>query len=235
MIPIKSVLKSSVGRKFIMGASGLALLGFLITHLAGNLLLFIPGGALFNEYAQKLESLGMLLYVAEFGLAFLFVFHSVIAIRLKLDNLSARGSKYAGLKSKGGPSRWNIASVNMAISGLVMGAFLIWHIKSMKFGPSIAQGYVTEVKGTLDRDLYRLVFETFKDPIQVWLYVGVMIFLGLHLRHGFWSAFQSLGLIRPRFSKLISAVGVFIAVLMAAGFLGIPLYIHFILPGVKTL
>lgn len=218
-----------------MGASGLALVGFLITHLAGNLLLYIPGGVLFNEYVQKLQSFGPLLYVAEIGLAFMFVMHAVLAIRLKLENLSARGSKYAGLKSKGAPSRWSFASVNMAISGIIMLVFLFWHVKTLKFGPSIAQGYVTEVKGTLDRDLYRLVVETFRDPVQVWLYVAVMLFLGMHLRHGFWSAFQSLGLIRPRFSKLISAVGVIIALLMAAGFLGIPLYLHFVLPGAKTL
>lgn len=214
-----------------MGASGLALVGFLITHLAGNLLLFIPGGVAFNEYCQKLASFGPLLYVAEAGLAFVFVLHAVMAIRLKLENLSARGGKYQGLKSKGGPSRWNFASVNMAVTGIILLVFLILHVKQFKFGPSIAQGYVTQVKGTLDRDLYRLVVETFKDPIQVWLYVGVMLLLGAHLRHGFWSAFQSLGLMRPRFSSAIMVMGILIALIMAFGFLGIPLYIHYALPG----
>ena len=214
-----------------MGASGLALVGFLVMHLLGNLLLYLPTGSAFNEYAQKLHSFGPLMYVAEVGLLVLFLMHAVLAIKLKIENKAARGSSYDSLKTKGGPSRWSLASTNMAVSGIVILIFLVVHIRQLRFGPSIESGYVATVKGEQSRDLYRLVFETFKNPSYMWFYVVVMLLLGAHLLHGFWSAFQSLGVMRPRFSKAINVLAILIALMFAIGFLGIPLYIHYVLPG----
>ena len=113
----------------------------------------------------------------------------------------------------------------MIITGVILLVFIILHIAQFKFGPGVAEGYVATVDGKEVRDLHRLVVETFRQPIWAVGYMGVMVLLGLHLRHGFWSAFQSLGLLSPRLSGVISLVGVVLAALLAVGFLGIPLWI----------
>ena len=227
MIPLKSALSSSVGRKYLMAISGLSLVGFVIMHLIGNLTLLIPGGEAFNAYASKLESLGPVLYVMEIGLVLFFLIHIKMAIQVKLKNNSARPEKYAHASvSKGGNSKSNISSRNMIVTGIVLLVFLILHIRFFKFGPGIAEGYKIELAGHEVRDLYRLVHESFQSTGLVAFYVFVMLLLGLHLRHGFWSAFQSLGLQNPRFSKPIYALGILLAVALSIGFLILPIYLH---------
>jgi succinate dehydrogenase / fumarate reductase cytochrome b subunit len=221
------MLNSSIGKKFLMSLSGLALVGFVFTHLLGNLLLYKNDPTLFNSYAQKLESFGVLLYVAELGLIVLFVMHVSTAVRLKLGYKSARPEGYSVSKSKGGESRKNTASMSMIVSGLVLLFFLVLHVNHFKFGPSIAQGYSTVINGANARDLYRLVFETFKNPIYVLSYVSVMLFLGLHIRHGFWSAFQSSGLMTSKLATPLYRLSLVLGVLFAAGFLFIPIWIYF--------
>ncbi len=217
---------TSVGKKFVMALTGLALTFFVITHLAGNLQLFLPHGEAFNRYAEGLASLGPILYVAEVGLLAFIIFHAVSGILLKLDHASARGPVgYSRFKSKGKPSRHSTSTRSMIITGVVLLIFIILHIAQFKFGPGVAEGYVATVDGKEVRDLHRLVVETFRQPIWAVGYMGVMVLLGLHLRHGFWSAFQSLGMMNPRLSGVISLVGVVLALLLAVGFLGIPLWI----------
>jgi succinate dehydrogenase / fumarate reductase, cytochrome b subunit len=214
MIPVKQALRSSVGKKFVMAISGIALVVFLILHLVGNLLLYIPGGVEFNEYAFKLHSFGFLTYAGEIGLLALIALHAFLAISISRGNSASRPAKYAEV-----------------VSGLLLLAFIIFHVWHLRFGPAIEQGYITQVREHSSRDLYRLVFESFKNPMLVAIYTISMVFMAFHLRHGFWSAFQSLGAMRPRFSGAIYALGLVIALVLAAGFIGIPLYIYFALPG----
>lgn len=210
-----------------MAITGLALVGFIITHLAGNLLLYKSDGEAFNAYAHKLASYGFLLYIAEAGLAAFFLIHAVNGILLALGAKAATPKKYAVSKSKGGESRWGWASNNMAITGTVLLIFLILHVKHFKFGPGIEQGYATTLDGEQARDLYRYVHEEFKEKGEVAFYTIVMLLLGVHLRHGIWSAFQSLGLTRENNTKKIYFIGGVLGALLAAGFLFIPLYIYF--------
>ena len=114
----------------------------------------------------------------------------------------------------------------MIITGSVIGAFLVFHIWQFKFGPGVESGYVAQVHGKEVRDLHRLVVETFKQPLFVAIYCFVMALLGMHLRHGFWSAFQSLGVNNPRISKPIYGMAWVIAVLVSAGFFFIPVWIY---------
>jgi succinate dehydrogenase / fumarate reductase cytochrome b subunit len=219
---------SSVAKKFGMAVTGLLLVGFLVTHLSGNLLLYSSDGSLFNAYAEKLASLGYLLYIAEAGLAFFFLFHAVTGIRLAMLKRSATPTKYAINQSKGGTSKWGFAANNMAITGAILLIFLVLHIKHFKYGPGIAEGYVTELSGgTQARDLHRFVVEEFKEPKEVLLYTAAMIFLGFHLRHGIWSGLQSLGLTKETNSRAIYVIGGAIGLLLAVGFLSIPAFIYF--------
>ncbi len=217
---------SSIGKKLIAGITGVALFLFLIVHLGGNLTLFFGSGALFNSYSHHLEALGPLLWVAEIGLILLFVSHMVSALAVRLGGSRARGAGYAAESSKGGPSKKTLSSRTMAITGTVLGIFLVLHVIHFKFGAK----YPLEIHGKEARDLYRLVNEEFHKPLIVFLYVAVMLLLGLHLRHGFWSALQSLGAMNPKYTPLYYSLGLVLAVLLAGGFLILPLWIYFMVP-----
>lgn len=210
-----------------MALTGLALTGFVVTHLAGNLLLYLPQGSAFNVYAHKLESMGPLLYVAEAGLALFFLLHIAMAIWTRSTDRAARPIGYQVQATKGGPSKSTAASRNMIVTGVVLLVFVVLHIKHFKFGPGIEQGYVTDLGGAQARDLHRWVTESFRNGWVTLSYVGVMILLGAHLRHGFWSAFQSLGVLAPAHSQKIHCLAALIATVLAVGFLGIPIWIYF--------
>jgi succinate dehydrogenase / fumarate reductase, cytochrome b subunit len=231
MIPLKKALTSSTGKKYVMGVTGLSLVGFMVTHLAANLALYWPDPSLFNLYPHKLAQFGALLTVAELGLAGLFAVHAAMAIWLYFDKRSAGGHYASERISKGGNSRFNLASLGMTVSGLFLLVFLVLHVLHFRFGPAIAEGYVTMIDGQPARDLYRLVAEEFKNPVVAGLYVVSMLFLGLHLRHGFWSAFQSLGAMKPEWSNKIYAAAAGIAFLFTIGFLFIPIWFYFDMPG----
>ena len=213
---------SSVGKKLLNGLSGLMLIGFVCVHLAGNLTLFArDGGKLFNSYAHHLESLGPLLYAMEFGLIAVFLLHIASAVSVRLSQKEARPQSYAVAASKGGPSRQSLSSRSMLITGLLLAGFVVLHVKMFKYGPY----YETTLKdGTVVRDLYKLVVEEFSKPVITWAYVAIMLMLGLHLRHGFWSALQSLGALKPACSRCVYAAGLLFAILLAGGFLLLPLY-----------
>ena len=225
---VLSLFNTSIGRKITTGLTGLGLVAFVVIHLAGNLTLFVSSEA-FNAYAHKLESLGPLLYLAEIGLIAVFVFHIIFTIAVTMQNKGARDQAYKTKGNAGKPSRKTLSSQTMIYTGLVLGAFVVWHVWMFKFGPGMAQGYVEMHSGEPYRDLYRLVEESFQNTWIVAAYVTVMVLLGSHVRHGFWSAFQSLGAYHPRYTPLIYTAGVLLAGALAVGFLALPLY--FYIPG----
>ena len=218
-------LWSSVGKKLLTGVTGLALMGFIVTHLLGNLNLFV-GSEAFNGYTEALHQLGGLLVVAEIGLAALFLLHAVSAIQVWLDKGKARATQNSLVASKGAPSKQTAFSRTMIVTGSVLLVFLILHVAQFRFGVFGGLDYTTTLDGKEVRDLYRLVAETFANPIWVIVYMGVMLLLGAHLRHGFWSAFQSLGLLNPKVRPLAYSAGAFFAAIMALGFLVMPLYLY---------
>ncbi len=222
MLPFSTVLWSSVGKKILTGVTGLLLCLFVIGHMGGNINLFIGPDA-FNSYTKKLESLGVLLYVIEIGLVSVFVIHAIIGISIYLKKRDARPEPYMKVSDAGGNSQKSVSSETMIWTGLIMFVFTILHLITFKYGPY----YRTYVDGVEMRDLYRLVIEVFQSPSYTFGYVIVMILLGFHLRHGFWSAFQSLGLTNPRMKGVVYSLGIFISFLLAVGFLSMPLCIYF--------
>ena len=236
--PLASVLSlfnTSIGRTVITGLTGLGLVGFVLGHLAGNLTLFF-GPEAFNAYAHKLESLGPILYVIEIGLIAVFVFHIFYAIAVTIQNKGARKSKYVKTGTQGKPSRKNLSSQTMIYTGMVLAIFTVVHVWMFKFGPGMASGYSYELHGEYTRDLYKLVVEWFHNPWVVLGYIAVTTLLGVHVRHGFWSAFQSLGIAHPKYTPLIYGAGVILAVLLALGFLALPVFVFFFVkPATVTL
>lgn len=218
-----SLLWSTVAKKFLMALTGLALFLFICGHLAGNLLLFVSPEA-FNRYSHRLISMGGVLYAVEILLLALFLLHVYTALVVTWNNWKARPARYAQTASRGEPSRLNLSSRTMIWSGVVILVFTVIHLITFKYGPGIAEGYVVYLDGEPVRDLYRLVAESFRSPLYSGWYVAAMIVLGLHLRHGFWSAVQSLGLHHPRWTPVIYSVGVAAAILLGFGFLFIPVW-----------
>lgn len=218
---------TTIGKKLIMGASGLLLIGYLIIHLAANLMIFVPdGGRMLNTYSFTLHKLGPLLTVARIVLAALFIGHIISGIQVFIRNRKARSTPYAVTASKGGPTRMTVASRWMALTGLILLVFVPLHVFMFSLGPY----YETVIDGEPMRDIYRLVVERFKEPGTVVFYAAVMLFLLLHLAHGFWSALQSLGALNKRWLPVAYTTGVVLATLLAAGFFVLPIYTYFFIP-----
>jgi succinate dehydrogenase / fumarate reductase cytochrome b subunit len=218
---VLQALSSSVGSKILIALTGLALVGFLVFHLAGNLLVFI-GPDSYNEHAHALIS-NPLIVPAELGLAAIFVLHIFKAVTNFARNRSARPQPYSQKVWAGGASRKSVGSTTMIASGLVMLAFVILHLATFKYGPY----YPGRLPG--ERDLYRLMIDVFHHPGYVVFYLVCMVIVGLHLRHGISSSFQSLGLMPGSWTGRILRAGMVLAVLVAGGFLIIPIWIYFFL------
>jgi succinate dehydrogenase / fumarate reductase cytochrome b subunit len=213
---------SSVGKKVITGITGFLLMGFIIVHLLGNLTIFIGPDA-FNHYAHFLESLvhGWFIYVFEAGLIAVLVFHMVSAVAVAwTDKRRARKEGYKYAKDAGGASRKTLASRTMIYGGVLIIVFIIGHVYAFKFGDhEVLPGGV--------KNLYKTVAIAFQKPEVVVWYVFMMTVLGFHLRHGFWSAFQSLGWADDRWLPLLVNAARVFAVLMAMGFIALPIYMFF--------
>lgn len=244
MTTFRSIIWSSVGKKVMTGLTGLMLIGFVTAHLVGNLTLFIPdAGHAFNEYGHFLESAihGWLIIAFEVGLITIFAIHMISAVAVAVtDKVKARPKGYAVVKNAGGKSRKSLNSRSMIITGIVLILFVVLHVKMFKFtdhpmvsyetGHAVAVTAVAEGVDAHDagiKDLFAVVVEAFKNPVIAGAYVLVMILLGMHLRHGFWSAFQSMGWNTDRHMELLQFGARVVSVLLAVGFLILPLYIYF--------
>lgn len=215
-----SAVWSSTGRKILNGLTGLLLSAFVLVHLVENLLLF-AGPEPYNRYVHRLLSLGVIIYAMEIVLGSIFLVHMITAVTVWLDKRRARPEPYAVRTRAGGPSRQTLFSRTMIYTGALLLIFLVLHLKTFKWGPE----YEVVYGGVAMRDLHRLVMEVFSSAGYFLGYEVILILLGFHLRHGFWSAFQSLGLEHPRYSPIIYAFGILFAIAIAVGFLAIPAWI----------
>ena len=212
------VFSTSVGTKIVIGITGIALFLYLLIHIAGNLMVFF-GPAVFNRYAYTLEG-NPLLPIVEIGLLLVFLIHIYKTVRMYVGNRRTRPIGYAQRKNAGPPSRKTFASSTMILSGLWLFAFLIVHVKAFRYG-------VEHEWPAGGRDLYRLEMENFTSRLMVGFYVISMVVVGSHLWHGVSSAFQSLGIDQPSWTRFILPAGKTVAVLIAGGFIVIALWAHF--------
>ncbi len=211
-------VKSTVGRKYIMGISGLVWMGFVLTHMAGNMLIFVSSD-LYNAYGHAIVSNKPLLYVAESVLVLALLVHVVTAISLTIENRRAKGTRYAvNPNGEKGPT---LASQTMGMQGSLILAFIITHLATFKYG----EEYQTVVNGVPMRDLHRLIIEQFQQPGYVLWYVVALIVLMFHLSHGAHSIFQSFGFLERKMQKGLKKFAWTYAILVAAGFLSQPAYV----------
>jgi succinate dehydrogenase / fumarate reductase cytochrome b subunit len=223
----RSYWSSSVGTKVLIAVTGLLLFAYLVLHLAGNLLVFL-GPAVFNQYSYALIH-NPLIVPAEIGLLAIFLLHVYKAVTNYIANKRARPVPYYrtvrrffGWGWAGKPSRKSFASTTMLFSGLLIALFVIIHVRQFRFGPE----YLVRdpATGVELRDLYRLEMETFSNLFIVAFYVFSMLVVGTHIWHGFSSAFSSLGADHPRYTPWVLRAGKVLAVLIAGGFLIIPIW-----------
>ncbi|HEX7674430.1 MAG TPA: succinate dehydrogenase cytochrome b subunit [Bdellovibrio sp.] len=212
-------LGSTVGKKYLMGITGLIWAGFVLVHMAGNLLIFVSNDA-YNAYGHAITS-GNIVYVAEVILVLALIAHVSLAINLTVNNREAKAQKYA-VAAKG-KKRVTLASRTMAIQGSLILVFIILHLITFKYGTV----YTTNVHGTEMRDLAKLMVEVFAQPGYVVWYVICLILLGFHLKHGVGSSFQSLGLMEGTYRETWRKLSIAYGIIVALGFIAQPLYIFF--------
>lgn len=207
---------TSVVKKVAMGVTGLLLCGFLVSHLLGNFLIFVGPDA-FNLYAYTLTS-NPLIYVAEAVLLAIFLGHLFMAFRLVIENKMARPVPYYSKTPTGRGS--TVASSTMPYTGVVILVFLVLHLIYFKYGTY----FETVVDGVTMRDLYKTVIDYFKNPLNVVWYVVAMAALAMHVSHGFWSAFQSVGFNHPKYTPCIGTLSKVFAVVVFLGYSSLPIF-----------
>jgi succinate dehydrogenase / fumarate reductase cytochrome b subunit len=200
---------SSVGKKMMMAVTGLFFCVFLMLHLAGNLTLYM-GKDVFNSYAQHLHSLGPLLTLAEWGLLIFAVIHISTGLLLFYQNLKARPTRYAVNKRAGGRT---LGSATMPYTGVILLLFVIYHLFNFHF---VDKTHTT---------IFQIVSNAFAQPGYVLIYTFAMIIAAVHVSHGFWSAFQTLGANHPKYTPFLRGLSIVFSLIVGIGFGFIPVYV----------
>ena len=218
MTQLSAFYKSSVGRKYIVGITGAILVGFIVGHLLGNLQIFL-GPEYINSYAEKLRSLGVLLWVIRAFLLVVVVLHIWFTIRLAIDNRKARPVAYA--KKRHVKSTY--ASRSMWISGLLLLAFIIYHIAH--FTVQVADPRFALLKhDPLNRhDVFSMMVYGFQNVFVSGFYIVAMYLLAMHLSHGASSFFQSIGLNDKKLTPRLAWGARVFAWLIFAGYVSMPI------------
>jgi len=200
---------SSVGKKLMMAVTGLFFCVFLVLHLAGNLTLFM-GKDVFNSYAEHLHSLGPILILAEWGLLIFAVIHISTGLLLFYQNFKARPERYAVNKRAGGRT---LGSATMPYTGVILLLFVIYHLFDFHF---VDKTHTT---------IFQIVSNVFAQPSYVLIYTFAMIIAAVHVSHGFWSAFQTLGANHPKYTPFLRGLSLVFSLIVGFGFGFIPVYV----------
>ena len=207
------VFTSSIGKKFLAALSGLALVGFCVSHLLGNLTLFTGGPSGLDAYAEDLHHLPGFVF-AEIGLIGMFVLHIVLVVGLVMSNKAARASRYAVSASKREDSASrSLASRTMKYSGMALLAFLILHILHFR----LKRGEFHAADGSVS-GLGLEVIAVLSNPAFAAIYVAGSLLVAWHIFHGFQSAFRSVGFNHPKYRSLVELASAGIAGIIGLGF-----------------
>ncbi len=209
MKSLLAVFTSSIGKKVLMAVTGLSFCGFLVVHLIGNLTVY-GGSHMFNAYVEHLHSLGLLINVAELVLLALALVHVTTGTVLFIQNWRARPVRYSGRKNAGGRT---IGSATMPYTGFIILLFLILHLAGFRF---------TDHTG---RTVYEILTGALSSPLLAVIYIAAVLVVAVHISHGFWSLFQSVGFNHAKYTPLIRGLGYVFSVMVGVGFGFIPVYI----------
>ena len=217
MHTLKNLIDSSVGQKVIAGATGLALVGFLVVHMAGNLQIFAGADAL-NGYAALLKSQAIVLWSARLGLLGLIVLHVTMTIRQVVRNRGDNRKKYASTSYR----RTTAASRSMMITGTLLLLFIVFHLLHFTAGKILPSAF-EHIDAEGRHDVFTMVVKGFRNPVILLVYVVGMIALSTHLHHAISSVFQTLGLVKDGYDSRIRKLSPFVAAVIIFGFLAVPI------------
>lgn len=203
----------SIGKKALVALTGLVLFGFVVAHMLGNLQLFLGPEAI-NSYARTLHSMPALLWAARLVLITSVAVHIFASLSLVKQSAAARGTRYRVSAT----SATTYAARTMRWSGPLLGAFILYHLAHFTL-PGVAMGAYSHDA----QDVYSNLVNGFRVPWVVAIYLVAQVLLGLHLHHGAWSLFQTLGLNHPRYNRLRNTLPRAIALGVVAGNLAMPL------------
>ncbi|MFD9957784.1 succinate dehydrogenase cytochrome b subunit [Amycolatopsis sp. NPDC058986] len=214
---VRSLWRTTIGKKAVMAITGLLLVAFLIAHMLGNLKVFLGSGE-FDHYASWLRTIGepalpysWFLWIQRVVLLVAVVLHFTAALQLSVRDRRARPVGYV----HGQRARASFATRTMRYGGVILALFIVWHLLDLTVG-AVHPAFDPESP-------YRNVVNDF----QVWwinlIYLVAVVLLGIHVNHGFWSASQTLGLNRPSRDKAVKVIGSTVAVVLTAGFALVPL------------
>jgi succinate dehydrogenase cytochrome b subunit len=235
---VSRTLRSSIGAKWLMAASGLGLLLFVIAHMLGNLQIFL-GREKLNHYAETIQAMGMLLWIARLGLLALLVLHVATAFKLTGGNRAARPVAYERSQRR----VTSYAARTMLFSGLIILAFVAYHLAHFTFGWTDPQGYglhetwvrsegpmtgAAAFGSSYERhDVYGMVVAGFQQPVVSVLYVIAQFLLAMHIWHGASSMLQTFGVTHPAMHVVKGSLGKVLATLIFLGNVSIPLAVLF--------
>ncbi|MEU9305396.1 succinate dehydrogenase cytochrome b subunit [Streptomyces sp. NPDC048269] len=212
---VSAVWDSTIGKKTVMAVSGLIMLGYLVVHMLGNLKIFFGPGE-FNAYAHWLRHMGEPflhshwgLWAARVVLLSAVVAHAVSAFQLSRRDVKARPVKYAHKRR-----RASYATRTMRWGGIILGLFIVWHVLDLTT--------LTVNERAWAGHPYENVLATFSTWYGNTIYLVAMAALGLHVRHGFWSAAQTLGAGNARRDRTLKVLANALALLLFAGFVSVP-------------
>ena len=216
------VYSTAVGKKYVMAISGIAMMGFVVFHLLGNLKMYL-GATDLNHYSEFLWDLlypiapkGVVLWLLRGGLIVMLVAHLHASWSLTRLNHYARPVKYQSARDY---QVATFASRSMRWSGIIVFAFLVWHLLDLTFGVVNATGTdSTFVRGDVYENIVRSLD---RWPVSVF-YIVANILLGIHLFHGAWSIFQSLGWNNPRFNTWRRGFATAFATIIVVGNVSFP-------------
>jgi succinate dehydrogenase / fumarate reductase cytochrome b subunit len=211
-----SLWRSTIGKKYVMAITGLIWFGYLIVHLWGNLKIY-AGAQFLNDYGDFLRTVGepffgnsQVLWVARIVLIPAFVIHIWAAVALTTRDMASRPQRYSVRKNL----ESTIASRTMIWGGLFILLFVIYHVLDFTFGtvnPNFVEG-----------NIYHNVVASFRLWPVVVFYILAMLAVGMHLFHGIWSLFQTLGWNNARTTRMIRNFATFCALVLTAGNISIP-------------
>lgn len=206
---------STVGKKAVMAVSGLIMLGYLVVHMLGNLKIFF-GSDEFNGYAHWLRTLGepflhyeWALWLVRVVLLAAVVLHGVSAYQLSRRDIRARPGKYVHKRR-----RASYATRTMRWGGIILGLFIVWHLLDLTT--------LTVNESAQHGRPYENVVATFSTWYGNTLYITAMLALGLHIRHGFWSAAQTLGVGSAARDHVLKTSADVLALALTVGFIAVP-------------
>ncbi|MEA3464642.1 MAG: succinate dehydrogenase cytochrome b subunit [Thermodesulfobacteriota bacterium] len=216
------MLQSSIGRKLVMAATGMCLVGFVIVHLLGNSSIFVGADGI-NAYAEHLHALGPIVWIFRAVLLGLFGLHIFMGIQLTLENRAARPIDYNQKKN----IRTSFGAETMIYTGLAIAAFAVYHLFHFTMhvtNPEISAS-VLPLDAVGRSDVFSMMVLSFQKFFISAVYIGAMVTLLLHLSHGVQSLFQTFGLLNGNTLPIMEKVARAAAIVVFVGFISIPVSI----------